>query len=102
MRNKIKEKLKQGYRKSDLLYNYIYSDGKQALPMMHDGKDITKPLNRMRLAEFRKCRDCAEHPVLTIQFRNEGGNLRDLGVCMTHWGRLANSTIGWSLGSEKA
>lgn len=77
------------------LEKYIYSDGKQPLPMTHDGQDVTKPLNAMRLAEYRKCRDCLEHPVLTIRFKNDGGSLRDVGVCIKHWGRLANTAIGW-------
>lgn len=96
MRRKIKQIINKGYRKMDLIDKYIYSDGKQPLPMTHDGKDITAKLNRMRLAEYRKCRDCTEHPILTIRFKNEGGQLRDVGVCSKHWGRLANSTIGWA------
>lgn len=80
----------------DILDKYIYSDGKTALPMTNNGEDVTKPLNRMRLAELRKCKDCnSKNAVLEIKFHTATNQTRSQGVCARHWVKLARSNIGW-------
>lgn len=80
----------------DELDKYIYSDGAIPLEMHHNGTDVSKPLNPMRLAEFHKCLNCKTNPVVTLQYTARGGSKKQVDVCFKHWANLADSTIGWT------
>ena len=64
--------------------------------MQHVGADISRPLNTMRLAEYRKCKDCLAIPILHISFKTANGGKRQVGLCGRHWEKLADTVIGWS------
>ncbi|MCW4008341.1 MAG: hypothetical protein NWF09_06635 [Candidatus Bathyarchaeota archaeon] len=95
-RTHLKKRICKGkvHTKADTLEKYIISDERD-LPMLHTGADISRPLNAMRLAEYHKCKDCLTLPVLYIQYKTEKGHKRQVGLCERHWGRLADTVIGW-------
>jgi len=75
---------------------YIRNTERGCLPMSHDGADVSRPLNAMRLAEYHKCKDCQAQPLLYVQYRTAKGDKRQVGLCGRHWERLADTVIGWS------
>lgn len=95
-RTKNKISTKQIHAKADALEKYIESGERGELPMSHTGGDISRPLNAMRLAEYHKCKDCQANPVVFIQYKTEKGAKRCVGLCSSHWGKLADTVIGWS------
>ncbi|MCW4044252.1 MAG: hypothetical protein NWE94_01895 [Candidatus Bathyarchaeota archaeon] len=83
------------HQEHDALEKYIISDERD-LPMRHDGADISRPLNAMRLAEYHKCKDCQMNPLLYVQYKTAKGDKRRVGLCERHWERLAGTVIGWN------
>jgi hypothetical protein len=85
---------------NDVLEKYIRAEDRgehpAELPMLHSGADISRPLNAMRLAEYRKCKDCQTKPVVTLQYETANGGKRQVDVCRGHWEKLSDTVIGWS------
>jgi hypothetical protein len=86
---------------ADELDKYITNGERGELPISHVGADVTRPLNAMRLAEYRKCSDCKngskENPIkVSIQIKTAKGERRYITLCQRHWIDLAETVIGWS------
>ena len=83
------------------LEKYIRNAERGCLPMSHDGADVSRPLNAMRIAKYRKCPDCTngskENPIkVSIQIKTAKGEARIISLCTRHWDELAPTVIGWS------
>lgn len=85
----------------DELEQYIKQDKREPLPLKHAGASIGRPLNPMRLAEYRKCKDCKEHPLVEICFRSKQGKIGKVTLCSNHWAKLADAQIGWESSTDK-
>ena len=101
MKYKVHAEQKKLSPRERLLEKYIRENKEDEIPMFNVGKDITRPLNATRLAQYRKCPDCKngskENPIkVTIQFLTAKGETRCLTICRKHWEKLADSDIGWS------
>jgi hypothetical protein len=96
MRRKVHKAKQKLTKRERLLEKYISQNREDKLPMFNNGKDISRPLNAMRLAQYRKCPDCLQNPVVTICFLIKSGVQKEVGVCRKHWNSLADSNIGWS------
>ncbi len=60
-----------------------------AMIMSNNGASVGRRLNRMRLAEIRKCPECRlnSHVLLTK---------KKIPCCELHWNKLADAQIGWN------
>ena len=92
-------KLKKASKNTKILEDYINAENKgdtQNLPMLHDGKDISRNLvNSALLGEIKKCSDCKTQPLVTLQYFAKHA-VKKQGVCSCHWEKLAESNLGWT------
>lgn len=96
---KKRNRIAKVHQDQDELEKYIAAEDRglqSELPMRHSGANVSRPLNAMRLAEYHKCRDCQEHPVLYLQYKTAKGDKRQVSVCAHHWEKLADTVIGWT------
>lgn len=89
---KIVRKHKKIVILEDELDRYISAEDRgltPSLPILHNGANVSRKLNAMRLAEIRKCPECKLKPVVLL-------TKRKIPVCAKHWENLAPAQIGWS------
>jgi len=92
-------KLKKASRNEQILEDYINAENKgdtQNLPMLHDGKDISRNLvNSALLGEIKKCSDCKKQSFVSLQYLVKRV-VKEQGVCVFHWEKLSASNLGWT------
>lgn len=86
-------------RNEQILENYINAENEgtpQNLPMLHDGKDVSRNLvNSALLTEIKKCSNCKTQTLVTLQYLVKRV-VKKQGVCRFHWEKLAESNLGWA------
>ena len=92
-------KLQKSSKNAQFLEDYINAENKgviQNLPMLHDGKDVSRNLvNSILLGEIKKCSDCKTQSLVTLQYSVKQVTKKQ-GVCSFHWEKLAESNLGWT------
>lgn len=96
MKRKVHETTHKLSKRERLIEKYISQNRENKLPMFNNGKDISRPLNAMRLAQYHKCPECLQNPVVTVCYLTASGIQKKVDVCRKHWEKLADSNIGWS------
>jgi hypothetical protein len=69
---------------------YIRNAERGRLPMIHDGREVTRAITAVQVAKFRACPSCQAKAVVAFPFKGE-----TVGVCRGCWERLASSVVGW-------
>lgn len=80
------------------LDKYLRNAERGRLPLLHDGRDVTRQITQEQVEKFLKCSQCQTKPVVFLTWKKGL-----VGLCAKDWTGLSDTVIGWhsDMGGEK-